>query len=296
MSGVLGFWGVLERDLGKWTMRNGRPWGLSGPEFLKLYGVALVAVVVLCGIVWLVLRFGRARGGDSAEVGLYEQAFLNGGASRVADTALAGLLAVRTVRINRMRQVSVHPREKNPPADEFQELLLNDLQGRTRLYGLLRIARSAVRSSGLCEPVERGLRERGLIVSAGARWLAFGLLVRFPLLIAVGVVRTVNGLLLGYPVAFLIMELIVTVIAWRLFSRLLAHPQRTAAGAAVQHSAMTGTAASRVARNGLRDYPDARIANLLHPPKSSGGAGGAGVGAGGGGHGGGGGGCGGGGP
>jgi uncharacterized protein (TIGR04222 family) len=287
-------------------MRNGRPWGLSGPEFLELYGFALVAVVVLCGIVWLMPRPGRAHGRDSAEVGLYEQAFLNGGATRVADTALAGLLAARTVRINRMRQVSVHPREKKPPQDEFQELLLNGLKGRTRLFGMLRAVRSTIRRSGLCEPLERGLRERGLIVSAGVRRLAFGLLALFPLLLAAGVVRAVNGAYLGYPVAFLIMELIVTLIAWRLCSRLLAHPLRTAAGEAVRRRDLTppgdagkdrSRAAARVARKGLQDYPDTRIANLLHPPKSSGGAGGGGGfggGHGGGGHGGGG--CGGGGP
>lgn len=291
-------------------MRNGRPWGLSGPEFLELYGSALAAVIVLCGIVWLIPRLGRARGRDSAEMGLYEQAFLNGGARRVADTALAGLLAARTVRINRQRQVSVNPGEKKPPQDEFQELLLNDLQGRDRLFGMLRIVRSAVRRSGLCEPLERGLRERGLIASTGLRWLAFGLLGLFPLLIAVGVVRAVHGAHLGYPVAFLNVELVATLIAWLLCSRLLAHPLRTAAGEAVRHRDLTpsgdlaaGTdrsrAARRVARNGLQDYPDTRIANLLQPPKSSGGAGGAGGGFGGGGHGGGGhggGGCGGGGP
>lgn len=300
-------------------MRVGRPWGLSGPEFLELYGFALVGLVGLCVAVWLVPRLGRA-GGGHVEVGPYELAFLNGGPTRVADTALAGLLEARKVRINRLRQVSVHTTEQKGPEDEFQQLVVDHLHGRITIVGMLRGGRRAMRRSGLCDPVERGLRERGLIVSAGARRLVFGLLALFPLLGVIGVVRAVHGAALGYPIGFLVVELVVTLVAWGLLARLLSHPQCTAAGRSARNSDLapsedlatagpseparprpgtpSGRAATRVARSGLRDYPNKRLAELLRSTRSGGRTGAAGGGFGGssgGGCGGGGGGCGGGG-
>lgn len=279
-------------------MRVGRPWGLSGPEFLELYGLALVGLVVLCVVVWLLPRLGRAgrdrANQDHAEVGPYELALLNGGTGRVADAALAGLLEARKVRINRMRHVSVHTTEEKGPADEFQQVVVDHLRGRTTMVGMLRGVRRALRRSGLCEPLERGLRERGLIVSAGARRLVFGLLALFPLLGVIGVVRAVHGAALGYPVGFLLVELVVTLVTWGLLARLLAHPQRTAAGEAARHVDLTpsedletagpssarpqlgrpsGRAATRVASRGFGEYPDKRLAGLLRPTRSGGGAG-----------------------
>ncbi len=63
-------------------------WGISGPTFLALYGVALLAVA---GAAWL---WGRRAGGSAIDVdGLdeYEVAVLNGGERLAATVALVNL-------------------------------------------------------------------------------------------------------------------------------------------------------------------------------------------------------------
>jgi len=298
-------------------VHDGRPWGLNGPEFLELYAAVLLGLVALCFAVWSLPRLGRAGGREHrAEIGPYELAFLNGGANRVADTALAGLMEASTLRVSRTHEGSVHTTD-GAAADEFQELVVDHhLRSGTEIVGMLRGARRAVRRSGRCEPIERRLRERGLIVSAAARGLVAALVALFPLLAAIGVVRAVHGAALGYPIGFLIVEIALTAVAWRFLAWLLAHPQLTAAGQAARHVDLTpvgdlvtdgprssrpefgrasGRAATRVASGGIGNYPDKFIREQLRPTRTTTGAAGFGGGSSGGCGGGGGGGCGGGG-
>jgi uncharacterized protein (TIGR04222 family) len=296
-------------------MRDGRPWGLNGPEFLPVYAVALA---VVCGVV--VFARGVARGrefrnDEHVELTACERAYLNGGADRVADTALAGLIESWGVRISSRRDLAViKPRKAR---DEHQKFVVDQIDN----AGASTVARvrRAVRRKGSCAPLVRSLRERGLIASARMERVVRAARALIPALVAIGVVRAVNGIAQGYPVGFLVMELFATGLVWSWFQQSCRPPLLTWRGEAVrlgdpvpedredergQHrryrkfdrrdaDSAKQNAAAEVAVGGLRRYPDAATARLLAPPRSSGGGTGAGGFAGGGG--GGGGGCGGGG-
>ncbi|TWF93857.1 TIGR04222 domain-containing membrane protein [Saccharopolyspora dendranthemae] len=82
-----------------------QPWGLSGPEFLLLYGIALVVWCAIVVVVRTVVKQASKSRTDSHVLGLYERAFLHGGSDRVADTALAGLIEAGRVRVTRSRKL-----------------------------------------------------------------------------------------------------------------------------------------------------------------------------------------------
>lgn len=295
-------------------MRDGRPWGLNGPEFLLVYALALVAV---CGVIVFVRGVARGRGfsnDEHVELTSSERAYLNGGAERVADTALAGLIESWGVRISSRRDLAViKPRKAR---DEHQKFIVDQIDN----AGASTVARvrRAVRRKGSCAPLVRSLRERGLIASARVEHAVLAARALIPALAASGVVRAVNGIAQGYPVGFLVMELFATGLVWTWFQQSCRHPLLTWQGEAVklgdpipedredewgQHhryrkfdrrdeGSVKQNAAAKVAVGGLGRYPDTATARLLAPPRSSGGGAGAGGFAGGGG---GGGGCGGGG-
>lgn len=65
------------------------PWGLTGPQFLVLYGFALLLACDAVVVGYSRARRSNFRGDVRVELGTYERAYLNG-AHRVADTAVAG--------------------------------------------------------------------------------------------------------------------------------------------------------------------------------------------------------------
>ena len=185
----------------------GQPWGLDGPEFLALYAVVFV---VWCAVVVLVRAEvrGFAPRTSSYAPDLYERAFLHGGRDRVVDTALAGLIEDGSVRVTRSRKLH---RTRDDGADDAQRAVLS-LLGRESVLAALR---RAFRRSGYCDPMRRRLVEEGLLVTSGVHTALRVLVWGFPLLALVAVVRGVNGILLGYPVGYLILEFAATLIAWR---------------------------------------------------------------------------------
>lgn len=293
-------------------MRADPPWGLSGPAFVVLYGFALVLVCCAVAVARAAARRPDFRDDTPVELGRYERAFLNGGAHRVADTAVAGLLAAGKLRISRQRRIAfVGPGE---PEDEFQRLVRHHLDSH-HLDGYhpdssatVRDVRRAVRQSGACEPLVRSLRERQLLVPARVRRRVLGVTALFPLLMLVGVVRAVNGEVLGRPIGNLLVELLITGTAWWIAATACQQPLVTRFGAAVQPGdpvpeqswtdqprrfrpfrhhgqasleAQPLEAASAVAVGGLAAYPDSTIAKLVDPGGSGGGGGVAGGGGGG---------------
>lgn len=258
-----------------------QPWGLSGPEFLLLYGIALV---VWCAIVVVaraeVKRTGEPRT-DGHVLGLYERAFLHGGSDRVADTALAGLIEAGRVRVTRSRKL--HRISTDGKDDDVQREVLVPA-GRE---GTIASPRKAIRLSGHCDVLRDRLVEEGLLVGPRARAVLGVLVWGFPLLALIAVVRGVNGVRLGYPVGYLVLATAATLVLWAIAAQKCGDPLRTDAGdavgtppslaeranaAAVLGTVAGGSAAELVAVAGLSAYPDATVARLLNTSGSGGGA------------------------
>lgn len=138
-------------------MRDGRPWGLNGPEFLLLYAVVLA---VVCGVLVFVRGVARGRefrNDDRVELTTYERAYLNGGANRVADAALAGLIESWCVRISSRRDLAViKPRKAR---DEYQKFVADQIDN-AGANTVVRVRR-AMRRNDDCASLVRSLRERG---------------------------------------------------------------------------------------------------------------------------------------
>ncbi|WP_165944783.1 TIGR04222 domain-containing membrane protein [Saccharopolyspora terrae] len=272
-----------------------QPWGLSGPEFLVLYGGVLVAWCVIVVLFRAKVKAQRSPADVAHVPDVYERAFLNGGSDRVADTALAGLVDNGRVRINRRHKLQ---RIDIGDEDEVQRHVWSLIDRRGRLDRL----RKAFRRSGYCGSMQQRLIDHGLLVPPGAQTALRVLVWGFPLLALIAVVRGVNGLRLGHPVGFLVLELGVTVTAWAFARGSCGHPLRTRAGDAMRkqtspnthenrgaHAALglgpvvAASAAELVAQGGLGAHPDPTIARLLRTAGSGGGSGSSGSSCGGGG-------------
>ena len=275
-------------------------WGLSGPEFLQLYGAALVVLLLLAvAVALLAKRDGHrsdAAAGSGAELGTYELAYLFGGVDRVADTAVAGLVEAGSVRVTRSRELHslggqrVGGQRVARGADEHQnEVLECSWPDINRL-------RRAFRVSDRGEPLRRSLQQRGLVITEPRRRASELVARLFPLLGLVGVARLLSGVADGDPVGFLVLELCGTGLVWAGARTAGQNPRPTRLGERVKQergqrertrgslrgkhapvrSPEPATAALLVAVGGVSAYPDSELASLLVPPTSSGGNGGGG--------------------
>ena len=86
-----------------------QPWGLSGPQFLVIYGVGAAAIVVVTFLLRLLIRFGSSadagRPLDPCEVGC-----LAGGPARAAQVVIADFAASGAVRVDSSGRVSLADR------------------------------------------------------------------------------------------------------------------------------------------------------------------------------------------
>lgn len=292
------------------------PWGLSGPQFLAVYMLALLVVI------GIVIAVGLLTKGDSKELAtqsgeltVYEVAYLFGGMARVADTVVAGLVNIGSLRVT--RSGALLP-TRHVGDDAYQTKVLELPNG----WSGMKQIRKSFGASGTEEPFETALRARGLLVSKQQLRVAFLATWLLPLLGMVGVFRMLNGIAHHYPVGLLFLELAATALATFVAFAMFQGPKLTWSGegrkkryradnqtrlseASDQFGTMkagpatiarsTAAAMGLVAVGGVKDYPDTELALLLKPETHSGGGGFAGGGSGGGCGGGGGGGCGGGG-
>lgn len=267
----------------------GRPWGLSGPQFLLVYAVSLVFACFVFAVVraWARRPPASATGGD---LGIHEFAYLRGGANRVVDTVVAGLVESGALRVD--RSSLLHATASARPRDAFEQEVLS----KSEIGTTMAILRDHFRSRRLTDPIADELTARGLLVPAKRRTAVAASAGLVPLLGVVGIVRMVNGIAHRYPVGFLVVELVITAFAWIVLQGLARGLRRTTAGHRATGPAAGRSAANRVAHRGPRAYPDRQIAALLGPSLVGSGAGGGGPAGDGGGGGCGGGGCGGGGP
>ena len=85
-----------------------QPWGLSGPQFLWIYGAGMAAFVAAP---WLLALLARTFGTPSARVpgpvlDAYEVGYLAGGAQRAAEVVIGELTASGALRVDSAGQVS----------------------------------------------------------------------------------------------------------------------------------------------------------------------------------------------
>ncbi len=236
------------------------PWGISGPGFLWLYGVALVAAVGLA--VYLRRRQRNPRLAEPVPVGdVNVVAYLVDGPRRVVETSLARLVEQGAVRVTRRGMVT---RTVKTVPDPLDQAVLDQLGGRTRpVYELLDRATYIPQVAELARVCAAQRLKYGITEDDRTRRL--GLLAPYVLLV-VGVVRFVNGVVGQYPVLYLAFELAVTGIvigvlhAWgrREYKFYTVHGERVIAAAED-----AGETAARVALRGLSGYPDRDIASAL---------------------------------
>ncbi|WP_197288479.1 TIGR04222 domain-containing membrane protein, partial [Nocardia sp. NRRL S-836] len=247
-----------------------RPWGLSGPEFLQLYWIGL-ALAVLVAIVFRV----RARAGGSQPVrslDMDELAYLAGGPKRVAETAVARLLTAGELRTSRRGAVQAtgSAQARNP----VDRAVLDDSRRYTNRTVNLMIP--AVARDGAVTAIGGRLEELGLVVRPevvkAARRNGSVLLW---LLLAVGLVRWVNGIVIDAPVGWLTLQLLITAVLIFVVTRRgklvrttkgdrALDAARTAGGRATgsDDAALVG-AAGLVALGGLTVYPDLAVRSSL---------------------------------
>ncbi|WP_134731796.1 TIGR04222 domain-containing membrane protein [Amycolatopsis nivea] len=233
------------------------PWGISGPQFLAVYGSAL-ALTLAVQLVWPLLR--QAPADVHRPLDVYQLACLVGGPHRTVDTAIAALLERGLLRVDRRGQLTA---VSGAPTEPVEQAVCEAVRKRPHTASMLRTA-EAVRSIG------NDLRTRGLVTVASASF-ATGVVLVYVALFAVGLARSVNGSGLHRPTAGLNVLLAITAIlaVLAVAGRRRPKVRPTKAGRALvvavrtdpvtqraQSGALLFGAASLVALGGFAQYPD----------------------------------------
>ncbi|HUQ54142.1 TIGR04222 domain-containing membrane protein [Lentzea sp.] len=260
-----------------------RPWGLSGPEFLQLYWIGLALAVLVAIVVRVRARAGR---GDQPvrSLDMDELAYLAGGPKRVVETSLARLLTAGELRTS--RRGTVQATSTTEPRNPVDRAVIADSQRYMNRTVSLMIP--AVAQDEVVTSIGRRLQDMGLVAdpSAVKSALRKGSLALWVLL-AIGVVRWVNGIAIDAPVGWLTVQLVITGLLILLVTRRGKHV-RTGRGdraldearssrtrSATPDEALYAGAAGLVLFGGLTVYPDLAVrTSLLAASGSTGGYGG----------------------
>ncbi|UUV33556.1 TIGR04222 domain-containing membrane protein [Amycolatopsis roodepoortensis] len=241
------------------------PWGISGPDFVWLYGGLVVLPLLFAGLWTWSLRHRAADEGTPP--GPYHLAALAGGTERVADVAVATMVAGERIRLDSGGRVTVLRTASGDPLTRAA----TELVPRAGAGGLYRLKKLLSRSAAVQE-VRNELQLSGLQVDERRRragWLA-ALILYLPLL-ALGVARFANAMPLG-RLAAILAGLLVVVVAAVAGTVLLLRPSRTVLptaaglrvlGAARRNPALLPGVAGAVALGGLAAYPDPVMADML---------------------------------
>jgi uncharacterized protein (TIGR04222 family) len=202
---------------------------LRGPEFLGIYGIGMVAALVLS---WAWGRWSGLRSPDTPPARPlrkpFEIAFLAGGPDRAFHTVIASAFGSGTIQCGRdtagpwiKRTETAVPEDAEPETRQFLEALPPQTRvplsaSKAGLVSALEKTRADLVRLGYWLPPER---KRGL------RWRA-----ALPLLclMALGIAKAAVGISRDKPVFFLILLLVLTLAL--LFIRLATIPSRTTAG------------------------------------------------------------------
>jgi uncharacterized protein (TIGR04222 family) len=183
------------------------PWGLSGPQFLVIYLVAVAVALILVGVLRWAGRTAAPTSTAAAPPTIDELAFVAGGVHRVVEAAVARLIESGALRPARRGTVTA---TGGPPRDAIEAAALGAVGAGSGSQSIWSIVRGAAPSSAV-RAIAESATARGLVLSRGANrrrvWLA-----ALPLLIVfgVGIARWINGNQLGRPVTLLTILLVIT--------------------------------------------------------------------------------------
>ncbi|MFD9704225.1 TIGR04222 domain-containing membrane protein [Lentzea sp. NPDC059081] len=257
-----------------------KPWGLSGPEFLQLYWIGLALAVLVAIVVRVRARAGRGEQ-PVRSLDMDELAFLAGGARRVVETSLARLLTAGEIRTS--RRGAVQATSTTSSRNAVDRAVISDCQRYSNRTVNLMIP--AVSQDEAVTSIGRRLEAMGLVISAEAAKSARrkGSIALW-VLVAIGVVRWVNGIAISAPVGWLTLQLVLTGLLIVVLtrggkhvrtgkgSRALDEARTSRSRSAMPEEALYAGAAGLVLFGGLTVYPDLAVRSSLLA--SSGSAGG----------------------
>lgn len=178
-----------------------QPWGISGTQFLVLYGIALV--VAFGYALLLRWRLRRPQGPlPPLQVNVDELAFLVAGPGRAAEAAIARLVESGRVHVSRQGLLTAGVLTSSDPV-EAAVLRVIEHTPRRGSYVIRKVT-----GSGAVSAISDRLVEHRLLVEPSA--IRRRALLWLYLLMAVGVLRLVNGVRLGHPVGYLALLLLLT--------------------------------------------------------------------------------------
>ncbi|MGX7827059.1 TIGR04222 domain-containing membrane protein [Actinokineospora sp. 24-640] len=252
-------------------------WGLTGPEFLELYWLALGVATLLAMVAALWAH--RPRSGRLGGLGPYEVAMLAGGPTRVMHTALAGLVSRGAVHVSRSGQITQVPHAR--AADHYESAVLAELRHGDRVHDSYRFQQSPVARDLARRMVEAGYLKspQGGAASALVKLIFVGIGL-------VGAARLVTGLMNDRPIGWLALSLVATLVIAKLVGAPLKHRSTTPTRhgrQALSHAHAHGVSGMAVgaaillpvAFAGLVAYPDPEMSAALNttpPPAGDGGS------------------------
>ncbi len=154
-----------------------QPWGLSGPQFLVIYGVGIAVVIVVPFLLRLLVRFVSSADGER-ELDPYEVGYLAGGPTRAAQVVITDLVGSGAVRVDSSGRVTVADRAAfdrqsaflsegvNGVATPFPELwmpagvLVHQFQAKIARRPAITAVRARLRAEGLLVSAARAAMVR----------------------------------------------------------------------------------------------------------------------------------------
>ncbi|GLY54583.1 TIGR04222 domain-containing membrane protein [Lentzea sp. NBRC 102530] len=253
-------------------------WGLSGPEFLRLYWIGLALAVLVAIVVRVRVRAGRSTQ-PVRSLDMDELAFLAGGPRRVVETSVARLLTAGELRTSRRGTVQATADTKSVNA--VDRAVITDAQRYTNRTVNLMIP--AVAQDRVVTSIGERLREMGLVVDPDVAKSALRKgTVGLWLLLAVGLARWVNGIVIGASIGWLTLQVVLTGLLILVLTRRGKHV-RTSRGTDALASArgtsvrttggdegLYAGAAGMVLFGGLATYPDLAVRSSLLASSGSG--------------------------
>ena len=201
-----------------------QPWGLSGPEFLGVYGAGMAVMIVVPLLVRQLVR-GSPGGGRQVLAGLeldaYQAGYLAGGARRAAQVIVAEWTESGALRVNSEGRISVTDRvlAGTSPAVARYGVRLDGVPDGARTDSVLK---AMARDAGVAS-IGRGLRKTGLAVTeTRVRVLRLVTVALVVILLGTGIARFIEaahnhrpaGTLTGLFIFSVVIGLILIVSTW----------------------------------------------------------------------------------
>ncbi|MGO1048648.1 TIGR04222 domain-containing membrane protein [Crossiella sp. CA198] len=271
-------------------------WGLTGPEFIGLYVLALIITVAVAIRRRLAARKLPPGHPTAPALSADEAAYLAGGTRRLVETALARLVAGDALRVSRGNP----PAATGKPAEStMDDRVLTAVRDRKTRVGVEDATQQLDRSPELRELRQRLLWAHLLVSPERSRACRMAAATVFLPIALIGALRLSDGASNGKPIAILILLLAVTT-ALALIITLVPGPRATTLGQRALNSAradahrrrlagvtaggfVAGDVVLLVALSGMSGHPDSAVASGLATDGGGAGGGGSGCSGGGGG-------------